>query len=58
MQTGDPFDGVSDRTHLLTDLVDSETSYVERRNGRAGLSLRHVPPPRPQGTIFDPCNEK
>lgn len=43
MQTGDPFDGVSNTTHLLTELVDSETSYVERRNEPAGLSLPLVP---------------
>jgi hypothetical protein len=43
MQTGDPFDGVSDTTHLLTDLVDIETSYGERRNEPSGLRLRRLP---------------
>jgi len=37
MQTADPFDGVIDTTHLLMDLVDSETSYIGRRNRRAEL---------------------
>ena len=42
MQMADPFDGVSNTTDILTDPVDSETSYVERRNHRQALAYASV----------------
>jgi hypothetical protein len=53
MQTGDPLDGVSSTTHLLTVLVDSETSYSERRNGRQALAYVWCPAAIRRGTFFD-----
>ncbi|HEY6828450.1 MAG TPA: hypothetical protein VI259_16435 [Gemmatimonadaceae bacterium] len=53
VQTADPFEGVIDTTHLLAGLVDSETSYVERRNEPAGLSLRQVTTVTAAARIFD-----